>query len=725
MRYRAFLCASMLLAFLSVRWICFVASAVTTQPLTVRPHSSLRDTLAIVAAEAPTPPEDGPEDANPPPDAIGCPASTSILVWNINMAIGATLEPLGVELSKHQVVGLVEVPWKPAAFVQQAKAWGFDYALLLRTDRAHRFNIGLLSKTPLRRTTEAHGSTFFHGLLCGALPLMGDLTVCVTHLTPHAPSARLQEAQALRRLLSGHAQRPLLLLGDLNTLSPADAAAHRASGLAARLAESRTLRKFSDGTALDYSAFEALTSSEASEGLGHASDAASALTDLHHHTVATSGAYTVPTSRGGDPRHAAPMRLDYALSNRALLEQCGRAGAFSRIITTEEVGALSDHYPVHVRICLGGGGGRGAGAKAAGSGSGCHPPAGLQAEATASKATASKATASTRLAAPGSSMGSRAGAAEESIRPDPSASSCAEERAAYSGLLAPRAMAECAAMSGLRAAAAATHHAAVGRKTDDGASVAPTLGRCAVVGSSGSLLAGPALGEEIDAHDTVLRLNAAPIAGYEARVGHRTNVRFVNAPQSSEWARELRRQASEGRSPVAPPDAVAPGELLFLSASLPAWSPLTDSRTVAAALINRTYRKRCVLPFFDAADLAAHSASHGNALTPTFGFESVVHALHACRSVDVYGFHVPASALEPNEAAALASAERRLHLPSEDGRPGPDANGWRYHYWQERFVDKAAATPSKPWTFKSHNYPIESARLRHLACAGVIKLHKP
>ena len=38
-----------------------------------------------------------------------------------------------------------------------------------------------------------------------------------------------------------------------------------------------------------------------------------------------------------------------------------------------------------------------------------------------------------------------------------------------------------------------------------------------------------------------------------------------------------------------------------------------------------------------------------------------------------------------------------------------------YHYWEADSRDEAARVPSKPWTFPSHNYEIESARLRHMA----------
>ena len=53
-------------------------------------------------------------------------------------------------------------------------------------------------------------------------------------------------------------------------------------------------------------------------------------------------------------------------------------------------------------------------------------------------------------------------------------------------------------------------------------------GTCAVVGSSGALRDGD-LGAAIDAHDAVIRVNAAPVGGFEAAVGARTTWRVSNS----------------------------------------------------------------------------------------------------------------------------------------------------------------------------------------------------
>ena len=548
----------------------------------------------------------------------------SIITWNVNTAKEpARLDKIGRALSSRapSVVALNEVSLSPQQLTVQARRWGFSHTLLLRNDRAHRFNLALLSSAPLTRSASAAAKPFFHGVLCAHSAALA-LHVCVTHLTPHSPTKRNDEARELLRII-GELQppAPTIVLGDLNALSPRDAAAHAAGELRTALRAVDGFEKFAaaDGS-LDYSTLSLLAG------------AGAPLRDVHAIL-----APTVPTQRGGDPRHAAPMRLDYALADAALVARCPQTAA--RTLDDAEVGALSDHFPVEVRVCA---------------------PA-----ATASRDAVTPAPVTTTAAS------------------DADAGACGA-RASYDALLTDARRRHCAELSGLARE--------LGRS--DGA----RLGRCAVVGSSGLLRRAPQ-GAAIDAHDAVIRMNAAPTRGWEAAAGARTTARFVNAPQGSAWADRVQ-ETSEL------PPQVGDGELLMLMGHLDDWATVAPAR-VRVAKLEKRFRKECVLPFFSEYERDEHKRAHGNSLTPTFGFEAIVHALYACESVDAYGFYIDPRQLEGGG-----------QLPRRDTPPVP------YHYWEERTVDKKAREPSKPWTFASHNYEVESGRLRHMAVDGcLVKLH--
>ena len=191
-----------------------------------------------------------------------------------------------------------------------------------------------------------------------------NLALLLTHLSPHDAAHRALEAAAVARRAAAldAAGVPVLVLGDLNTLSPLDAPAHARAGLAARLAASPALaRKFlAPGGAIDYAPMAALlaaglvdlahpappaaATAPAAEGGGGGGggdgEAAAAV-------CAAEPGVTVPTLGGADAMHAAPMRLDYALASpRAAALAAGPA----RAVGGAETGRLSDHLPVECAL---------------------------------------------------------------------------------------------------------------------------------------------------------------------------------------------------------------------------------------------------------------------------------------------------------------------------------------------------------------------------------------
>ena len=90
---------------------------------------------------------------------------------------------------------------------------------------------------------------------------------------------------------------------------------------------------------------------------------------------------------------------------------------------------------------------------------------------------------------------------------------------------------------------------------------------------------------------------------------------------------------------------------------------------LAQAKINKTFRSECVSPFFSDAERAAHKATHRNTLTPTFGFEAVVHALYACASVDAFGFFLDPRLDEPAPACVAPPCPLEHYQPRQDVVP--------------------------------------------------------
>lgn len=282
---------------------------------------------------------------------------------------------------------------------------------------------------------------------------------------------------------------------------------------------------------------------------------------------------------------------------------------------------------------------------------------------------------------------------------------------------------------------------------------------CAVVGSSGLLALRPQ-GARIDRHDAVFRMNGAPVRGFEGLVGSRTTVRLVNAPQSARWQQEVAqgkglppqmadaeivitpltpRRFASGAQPPKRGNAAKPGApLAGAAAPAPSKPPLLVRGGPLVAQLASRFRRRCVLPFFTRAQLDAHRAStvtgrSGSAakpanFTPTFGFETIVHALYSCESVHAYGFYLDASGGADAEGARAKRLRSEGTSAQASGAPAPAlassaSAAVPYHYYESKSFDKAAADPRRPWTFKSHNYTMEADALMAMAGACALTVH--
>mmetsp|Transcript_11792 Transcript_11792/g.15965 ORF Transcript_11792/g.15965 Transcript_11792/m.15965 type:complete len:450 (+) Transcript_11792:122-1471(+) len=153
---------------------------------------------------------------------------------------------------------------------------------------------------------------------------------------------------------------------------------------------------------------------------------------------------------------------------------------------------------------------------------------------------------------------------------------------------------------------------------------------CALVGNSGTLL-GSKHGPSIDGHDAVMRINYAPIKGFEADVGSKTTFDFSNR----ENARRILKNGNVGWRD---------STILFFEVSSP-----TNRRQMFVPLVKKFPQKRIhfIHPSFinramglwfdmkKELEERRHTSFHDK---PMSGFMAVLFMMQECRQLDLYGF---------------------------------------------------------------------------------------
>ncbi|XP_078655709.1 CMP-N-acetylneuraminate-beta-1,4-galactoside alpha-2,3-sialyltransferase-like [Branchiostoma floridae x Branchiostoma belcheri] len=151
--------------------------------------------------------------------------------------------------------------------------------------------------------------------------------------------------------------------------------------------------------------------------------------------------------------------------------------------------------------------------------------------------------------------------------------------------------------------------------------------RCIVVGSSG-LVSGQNLGSTIDKYDVVMRMNAAPVRGYEKDIGSKTTFRFIY-PESA----TLKDVDSDADYVLVP---YKTDDLAWLLAVIQKEKPEgTFWKEIGDTLNVDPSRIRVLNP------QVARSTSYehvGMMNVPTIGTIAVVAAFHFCDMVDIVGF---------------------------------------------------------------------------------------
>ena len=214
---------------------------------------------------------------------------------------------------------------------KDAKAWGHDYALLLKDDG---YPVGLTSKWPISLRGK-HREGMWHGMLHAQT---AGIDFFVVHLSPADWKTRKREAQFITQLIDSLAPTEFLVLGDFNALSPMDEDLNRE--------KKSLLARYKSGDA----------SNEKHQNLRHGYwDYTTMSTFLASGFIDVCMPYISPSERFSFPAPALmniwqteseikrhQHRIDYILASPALAKYC----VYSRILNGPETGELSDHYPV-------------------------------------------------------------------------------------------------------------------------------------------------------------------------------------------------------------------------------------------------------------------------------------------------------------------------------------------------------------------------------------------
>jgi hypothetical protein len=170
---------------------------------------------------------------------------------------------------------------------------------------------------------------------------------------------------------------------------------------------------------------------------------------------------------------------------------------------------------------------------------------------------------------------------------------------------------------------------------------APKLNDCAVIGSSDLLRLEPQ-GELINRHQTIWRINNAPVEGFEHQVGNRTDVRFVNEVLIRVWNGNQKVKAGEARIPPEKefdPRLCTGREHCYLHAAKPSDRALVRNPRKGSALAKIPHNID-LMPASTLGDLKSclgHRALGGSYLSGGHG--AVLAALRMCTGrVHLYGF---------------------------------------------------------------------------------------
>ncbi|PAV31226.1 hypothetical protein CIL05_00790 [Virgibacillus profundi] len=221
----------------------------------------------------------------------------------------------------YDVAGFNELnDWTAEEFQVEMEKVGFKYTYLFEMDSS-RFLIGIAAKFPISKISAIEKPPFHHGMLHVKIK---DINFIITHLTPFESKFRELEAESLATYIET-IKEPLVVMGDLNTLSPFDKAYYDIEKISASKFQNR--QHIRNG-AINFRPMQILLDA--------------GLLDVN---MSEKLDYSMPTKIKGELKDPSYVRIDYILVNPILQQR----NPVAKIIHHQDVSTLSDHYPIECK----------------------------------------------------------------------------------------------------------------------------------------------------------------------------------------------------------------------------------------------------------------------------------------------------------------------------------------------------------------------------------------
>lgn len=237
------------------------------------------------------------------------------------------LHHLLVEQS-YDVVGFNELTnWTTEMFTNTMTDIGYEYSTFFAMETSN-YPIGIASKQPIDMIVANEDDPFHHGMLHVKT---AGIHFVMTHFSPFSSEHKEREADYIARYIKD-IKEPLMLMGDLNTLSPLDRKHYEDMDMLEQLRKTKNpwSSQTKDGI-INYKPMEKLLNT--------------GLTDICYSEEL---AYSMPTKVHANYKERRYVRLDYMLVNDAVLKYKPQAN----MIHNHVVDYISDHYPIECHLDL-------------------------------------------------------------------------------------------------------------------------------------------------------------------------------------------------------------------------------------------------------------------------------------------------------------------------------------------------------------------------------------